>query len=527
MSKEKNNNKGRKFDLLVSRRLINLSSTIVFVVVLLAIYFILTSILKTINLPNADMTQSKTYTLSQETKEAMKKIDKDINIYVLNMSQLFSNHFTGVGDVQNNATEIIKEFSKVNPKIHVSVIPDSSKNQTFASNYGIGNNSVPAVVIESGEEYRLILGIDMYNDYQDTDKIFDIEETNNIYSIVSFKNINLVEERVANSIISLTKESKKKVYIYTINARHDLSTDNLSFMNDLVTYGNNVDVVTDGNSVDVVTDGSIPDDCDLLVMPGLSSDLSIDQVDAIIEYIRKGKNIFILQSNDFDGTKYPNFQKVLEEYNLKIGEGIIFDETLDNNLLGSPDYLVEKTLASSITNGEDKNYYIFTINTAPIEYLENDDTVDYEVLCETSDKAFIRTNPYQYDTNGNVINERTSADGEYKKEVIGILANKKYDGKESKLILFASDEITVDVPVKMIKTQQFLSYMFQNKRFVINSTNYLLDNKDVISVEKLSTKPEFKGEESEYEALRIVVLIGASSVIVVGLIVWYIRRKRI
>ena len=137
MSKEKNNNKGRKFDLLVSRRLINLSSTIVFVVVLLAIYFILTSILKTINLPNADMTQSKTYTLSQETKEAMKKIDKDINIYVLNMSQLFSNHFTGVGDVQNNATEIIKEFSKVNPKIHVSVIPDSSKNQTFASNYGI------------------------------------------------------------------------------------------------------------------------------------------------------------------------------------------------------------------------------------------------------------------------------------------------------------------------------------------------------------------------------------------------------
>ena len=95
------------------------------------------------------------------------------------------------------------------------------------------------------------------------------------------------------------------------------------------------------------------------------------------------------------------------------------------------------------------------------------------------------------------------------------------------MVLFGSDEIIVDVPVKMINTQQFLSYMFQNKRFVINSTNYLLDNAEVINVEKVETKPKFKGEEREFEVIRAAMLFGASSVVIVGFIVWFVRKRKI
>lgn len=490
MSKDKKKNKGRKFDLLVSRRLINLSSTIFLVVVLLIAYFLIASILKTVSLPTIDMTGAKLYSLSKQTKEALKQIDKDVDIYALNFTDA------------DNETSIIKQFARESSKIHVSIIPDSTKTKSLITKYSLDENTkTPAVVIECGNEFQVVFGIDMYIEYQKTNK-----------------SINLVEEKIINSIISVTSETKKKIYIYENNSNHTITSDNLSFINDLVTYG---------NKVELLKEDKIPDDCDLLVMPGLEVDITDQQSDYILDYVRKGKNILVLQSNDAYNSKYPNLQRILDEYKVKIGDGLVFDDNLENNLYGNADYIIEKTNPSKMTNGEDRGIYVFSINTAPINYLENDGTVEYEVLCETSDKTFIRTNTHVVDEKGKEITTRTSSDGEYKKEIIGILANKKFDGKESNLLLFGSDEIIVDVAVQFGQAQQYLSYMNQNKLFVIDAINYLVGNDKVVKVEKVDMKPEFKGEESDFESLRVALLVGASSIVVVGIIVWYVRRKRI
>ena len=266
MSKEKKNNKGRKFDLLISRRLINLGSTIGLVLALVIIYFVLASLLKTINLPTFDMTGARLYTLNKETKEVLKKLDKDVDIYILNFSSV------------DNEVEIIKAFEKENPKIHVSLIPDTTKSPTIIEKFKLDTTSkTPAVAIECGSEYQVVFGIDMYLQYQKSNK-----------------NVNLVEERIINSIISVTEENRKKVCIYGNNSNHEISSENLTFCNDLITYGSNIELLSGDD---------IPEDCDLLVMPGLSIDLSSDQADKILNYIKSGKNILVLQSNDMNKTK--------------------------------------------------------------------------------------------------------------------------------------------------------------------------------------------------------------------------------
>ena len=494
MNKEKKNNKARKVDLLISRRLINLGSAVIFVVVLLVAYFLLASLLKAVTLPKIDATGSKMYTLSQETKDALKTIDKDIDIYILN----FSNY--------DNEVEIIKDFERENSKIHVTVIPSTKAEPEISKQFGLEEDmNTSCAIVSCGEKYQLVLAKDMYVQYGKTSK-----------------EINLVEEKIINSIKSVTSENKKKVYIYASHMNHQLGESNISFVNDLMTYG---------SSVDLLKDPIVPEDCDLLVLPGLNDDLNQEELEGLLQYIKRGKNILVFQSNYSESTAFNNFQILLAEYNLKLEKGIIFDEELENNLYGDPNYLIEKTLPSSITNGEEKERYIFSINTSPIKYLENDNSVTYEVLCETSDKSFLRTELNQFDSQGNILNQRTKEDGEYQKEIIGIIAKKDFNGLESKMILFGSDEITVDVDVQYGNQESYssqkLSYMFQNKLIVIDSVKYLLNNDEMIRVEKVELKPEYTGSINDLEGLRLATLGVSVGVIAIGLIVWYVRRKRI
>ena len=493
MAKEKNNNKSRKFDLLISRRLIKLSSTIVFVLILCFLYFLIGTLIKSIKLPMIDITSSKLYSLSDQTKEGLKKLEKDITIYAINFGEY------------DNELPVLDEFAKENSRINIIYVPDLSKNETIKSKYGLSEFNSTALIVECGEKNQMIFGLDLYIQYKDSNRF-----------------INLLEEKVINSIITVADENPKKVYIYGSNLLHSLAEDQVTFINDVSIYD---------NEIEVLTEATIPDDCDLLILPGFGKDISEEQANGIIDYIRRGKNILVLQSDDVSKTEYTNFQKVLAEYNLKLGDGSVFDEI--NNLHtsptdpGHPDYIVEQIIPSSVTNGEDRERFILSINTAPIKYLDNDGSVDYEVLCETSDKAFTRTEYYQFDQNGNIITSKTEQDGDYQKEVIGILATKKYDGKESKMILFGSEEISVDVDLTINNSVQYLSHAFQNKLFLSDSFQYLLNNDKNIRVEKVSVRPEFTGEESEFNTFRIALLIGASSVLVLGIVVWAVRRKRI
>ena len=77
-------------DVLKKRWLINGSKTIILVAIIIAIYIGVNILLQNVVLPEIDCTENKIYSLSQETRDKLKNLDKDINITLINYSNYLS-----------------------------------------------------------------------------------------------------------------------------------------------------------------------------------------------------------------------------------------------------------------------------------------------------------------------------------------------------------------------------------------------------------------------------------------------------
>ena len=71
---------------LKKRWLINSTKTIILVAIIIAIYIGINILLENVVLPEIDCTENKIYSLSQETKDKLENLDKDINITLINYS---------------------------------------------------------------------------------------------------------------------------------------------------------------------------------------------------------------------------------------------------------------------------------------------------------------------------------------------------------------------------------------------------------------------------------------------------------
>ena len=80
-----------------------------------------------------DLSQEKLYTLTDESKEKVKNIDKDVNIY-----------FVGSTDDDTNL-DLAKQYKKANEKIVAEAV-DINKRPDLAQKYGIESGSTGIIV---------------------------------------------------------------------------------------------------------------------------------------------------------------------------------------------------------------------------------------------------------------------------------------------------------------------------------------------------------------------------------------------
>ena len=84
---EKENKKLSKVgEALKKKWLINGTKTIILVAMVIAIYIGINILLEKVVLPEIDCTENKIYSLSQESRDKLKNLEKDIEIIVINYS---------------------------------------------------------------------------------------------------------------------------------------------------------------------------------------------------------------------------------------------------------------------------------------------------------------------------------------------------------------------------------------------------------------------------------------------------------
>ena len=142
----------------------------------------------------------------------------------------------------------------------------------------------------------------------------------------------------------------------------------------------------------LLTEDSVPDDANGVLILSPTDDLNAEDADKLIAYLNNGGKVLISTSYiDSFSEEMPNLTKVLSEFGLSIGNGLIVEQ--DNaRMYQNPIYLLPNVSSDGLANGVyGKSYdYIMMPYAQPILTKEKDG-VTLTTLLTTSEKAYSKT----------------------------------------------------------------------------------------------------------------------------------------
>lgn len=488
------NKKDKKFTNIIKGKILtNWFATILLAIILIDGYIIVNILLEKVVLPEFDFTESKIYTLSEETQGKLKNLNKEVTITFINFEK------------NDSLLEVAERYILLNKNIKVETITDLASRRDLMEKYSLDTES-QLIIVSAGENESLISSYDLYT-----------------YDYTTYETIDRSEEAFTNAIVSVTTENKPKIYFMNNHTLYNAEYYFYIIMDLMRGDANEVD------TLDILTAGSIPEDCDTLVITTLSEDITTLEKDKILEYINKGGEILLLTGPNVTGKQLTNFQEVLNQYGVTIEEGIIFEGNSANMLYEFPDFIVEKMESSSITQNLNMDSGVGFLGAASIKLNEEKKeelNLEYEELVHTSSKAFRRTNL------SITTNERTGLDSEEGEFLLGGIVNKKIDKNNiSKLIVFGNDLFATNMTLEEIITGSTTGYsylvgLYQNSDVVLNSIAYLNEREDIITIRKDYDAVTYTATQLQHNIVMAIIFITPLIIIVLGIIVWQVRRRK-
>ena len=464
------------------------SYLIIMVVIIIGVYIGIDLIMDKINPTDIDLTAEKIYSLSDSSKQIAKNIDKNVKITLVNASN------------SQSVIDFSNRYNKENSKITVEQIDDITKYPELTKKYNLTSKDL-TIIIECGDKSKTLSVSDLYT-----------------YDYSTYEEKDLTEEAMTNALLDVTTENKPKVYFLTGN-NTNLDTYMTSFRSAVQSEANDVE------ELDILTKGKIPDDCDVLVLTTLNEDLKTVERDAILKYIKKGGKIALFADANVTNIKMPNFQKVLDEYGISISSGIMIEQDSSKMLAGSPSAIVV-TIESgtSVTKNLNMSTNACFINSGRIEFKDSDKLeelgVDVETLAVTSAKSFYRSDLTIESTS------KQSGDEEGSATVGALLTKKIDDDTTSKLIVYSNNMFVTDMQLSIGNNYVAVYQLYNNEDLALNSIAYLTDRDDTIMIRKNTEVTTYTVTDSQQTIILTIIFAVPVLIIIAGIVVWQVRRRK-
>ena len=492
--KEKSEKPNKFIETIKKKWLINGTKTFLLVLIILGLFIGISVLMKKLNLTPIDLTEDKLFTLTSESKEKVKDIDKDINIY-----------FVGYSD-DDSTLDLARQYTKVNDKIKVEAVTQDSR-PDLVQKYGIESGTT-AIIAECGEKYKILSSQDLVT-----------------YDSTTYESISIAEERLTSAIQTVSTDYIPKVYFLSGYSKLSLSS-GLQYFN---AYLENE--IYDVETVDVLTTGKIPDDCDTLVITMPSQDFDEIATNAIIDYIDAGKNILWLNSAMTTQKDMTNVNKILAMYAVNPFEvGIIRETDSSKMVTNSPDLIIPEIQNTTLTKDLYNSKGVIFVNATKININEDNletQNVKKTELAKASEGAYFRTNFNNQ--------QNAAADGEEKgtftvgAELEKTLKEKNEETGEnavtSKLVIFGENYFISDYQLSE-SSQYGAIQLAYNKDLVLNSIAYLVDRPEDITARKSTGTVTYTATEEQDTIIRIIIFAVPIIIILAGIIVWQIRRRK-
>lgn len=427
---------------------------------------------------NYDFTGDKLYTLSDASKKIAKNLTKDqkIDIYFLDKESKTNTVYKNV----------LSQYQKASKYINVEY-KDLELYPNFANDYLSEGQSASTddMIVVCGDRYRYISSSDYLS--------YDYDNSSNATTTIN------MEPKITAAINYCISEETP--VIYTLNGQGEQALgSNLQAALEQDNY--------DIESLDIVSQGGIPKDCKLLIINGASNDLGESVISMIQEYMENdGKILVVLDPNKM----YKNLNGFLENYGVKVEEGIMLESGSGYYMNSYPSYLLPTLASHEITEPlSSGNMKILAPVSKGLSTIS--DVKDYTVtsLLVTSAESYSKVD--------------TSSDNYAKTEddVAGPLAIAQLvensDG-EGVMVVSGSSSMGVD------EIDDYVSNA--NTNFYCNAINYLTDEDSKISIKAPSVTNSYAVFSAF--ATKMVMAIGVIGIplflIVLGIVVLLVRRN--
>ena len=423
-----------------------------------------------------DISSTNIYEISSKSKKIINNVDHDVTFYVL----------AEKSNTDKRIKTFINKYASLSDKIHIKWI-DPVLHPSALTKYGTEENNI---VISCKKTNRT------------TTVSFDdiLVSSASYYSTSSSASSFDGDGQLTSALNYVTSNKEYKAYYTSGHGESSLSSEVTS----LLTKSR-----ISTSDLLLMTATSIPDDCDLLIIDGATSDFTKDEVKLLSSYLKKGGKVVTLLAQTNKSMK--NLYGLLKDYGLTVQSGYIADT--ERSYQGNYYYLIPNlSVSGDMASGISSNSVMMINSKGMTQSTPVRDSISTDAFMTTSSNGYAVTEKKQ--TQGTYVVGATSTESVKVKNSKG-----KKVTKESRLTVFGSNML-IDEQI----TSSFSS--LENLTLFTNSVTASLDNADNVSISPKSLEVSYNTIAHPGPFSILVVFVIPVGLIVGGFIVWFRRRRR-
>lgn len=470
--------------------------TTLLVAIIVLAFIALNLWVSTIEISNWDFTKEQIYTLSNESKDLMKGLEKEVHIYFVNYTD---------SDLMMN---LARQYHETNEKITVEAVL-SNERADIAKLYGIEEGN-QVIIVKAGERDKILTYNDLFT-----------------YDTTTWNTIDVSEQKITNAILDVTSEEKPTIYFLTGHNEYSIQQQMMTIS---AYIQNEVMEIQELNLM--ATD--IPETCQTIIVATPTLDFYDTEVEKLTNYINRGGNIIWMQDPTINELDLPNTRKVLNLYGVEFHPGMVIEQDANRMIMENPQLILPNISYNPITQDiSNSGFVLFAsagkLTTAASEKLEELNVTVDEFLT-TSAEAFYRTD-------FTITTERAQASDQVGTQTVGAIftktlsteeeANENPDNvKTSKLIAFSNNIFATDAQINAGSQYITIATLYNNKDLLLNSIAYSEEKEDQIRIRKNYETVNYTPTQFQNNVVLAIIFLIPLAIVVAGFVIWQVRRRK-
>ncbi|MBR4528769.1 MAG: Gldg family protein [Lachnospiraceae bacterium] len=434
-----------------------------------------------------DLTSSRMYSLSKESKEIAAGITDDVTLYFLARE---NDEASETRDL--TVDRILKNYAAAGSHVTLTYI-DPAANTKFYQKYTDTDPGYSGVIVVNGTNGRSKAV--PYNDMYQKD--FD-------YQTYSQRTTGSdIEGQITGALQYVTMTESDLVQAYATSGHGEMELENY-----YTKILENANIHLQG--LELLKEGQVPEDCGLLIIDAPRYDFTPSEEEAVEDYLSKGGDILIVSAPNAMPGSMPNFNKLLAWYGLSLTDGVVLDYTQGNYYatFGTPSYLLPNLSLDDEITSEIANSALQTVFMPEAQGIlfDEQDKISYTRLLTSSDESFISSDPQ---------------DAESASYTMGIRAEKTLDSGMSIAVVYTSAMMFTNQADDLIAGMNQKLFDHTIRALAELSTDFVTI--PVKSMDSYLTIPMTIGN-----VLSVVgfIFIAAVVIFAMGIVIWAGRRKK-